>query len=54
MSFEVDDLERRTRPPSRAELRAALRDVVNYRDVFRLCYIRGPEGLIVMLFESLT
>lgn len=28
-------------------------DVVNYQDVYRLCYIRGPEGLLVGLAEEL-
>lgn len=53
LSFEVDDLDAEL-----ARLREQgyepLRDVGNYQDVFRLCYVRGPEGLIVMLFESLN
>lgn len=28
-------------------------DVVNYEDVYRLCYIRGPEGLLIGLAEEL-
>ena len=28
-------------------------EVVNYEDVYRLCYIRGPEGLLVGLAEEL-
>ena len=28
-------------------------DVVQYQDVYRLCYIRGPEGLLVGLAEEL-
>ena len=28
-------------------------DVVNYQDVYRLCYIRGPEGLLIGLAEEL-
>jgi len=28
-------------------------DVVRYQDVYRLCYIRGPEGLLVGLAEEL-
>lgn len=27
--------------------------VVNYQDVYRLCYIRGPEGLLIGLAEPL-
>lgn len=28
-------------------------DVVQYQDIYRLCYIRGPEGLLVGLAEEL-
>ena len=28
-------------------------DVVNYEDVYRLCYIRGPEGILIGLAEQL-
>ena len=28
-------------------------EVVNYQDVYRLCYIRGPEGILVGLAEQL-
>ena len=28
-------------------------EVVNYQDVYRLCYIRGPEGILVGLAEEL-
>jgi catechol 2,3-dioxygenase-like lactoylglutathione lyase family enzyme len=28
-------------------------DVVQYEDVYRLCYIRGPEGLLIGLAEEL-
>ena len=27
--------------------------VVNYKDVYRLCYIRGPEGILIGLAEEL-
>jgi len=29
-------------------------EVVQYEDVYRLCYIRGPEGLLIGLAEELT
>src|SRR5688572_17706295 len=29
-------------------------EVVKYEDVYRLCYIRGPEGLLIGLAEQLT
>jgi predicted enzyme related to lactoylglutathione lyase len=28
-------------------------DVVQYQDAYRLCYIRGPEGLLIGLAEEL-
>jgi catechol 2,3-dioxygenase-like lactoylglutathione lyase family enzyme len=28
-------------------------DVVNYEDTYRLCYVRGPEGLIVEFAEQI-
>jgi hypothetical protein len=28
-------------------------EVVEYEDRYRLCYVRGPEGIIVGLAESL-
>src|SRR5690606_28913436 len=45
--FAVDDLDRTLeRLGTRAEL---IGEVVNYQDVYRLCYIRGPEGLLIGL-----
>ena len=29
-------------------------EVVQYEDAYRLCYIRGPEGLLIGLAEELT
>lgn len=28
-------------------------EIVNYEDVYRLCYVRGPEGIVVGLAEEL-
>lgn len=28
-------------------------DVVQYEDVYRLCYLRGPEGIVIALAEEL-
>lgn len=28
-------------------------EVVNYKDIYRLCYIRGPEGILIGLSEEL-
>ena len=50
--FAVDDLDatlERLRPHG-AQL---VGEVVNYENVYRLCYIRGPEGLLIGLAEEL-
>ena len=50
--FAVDDLE-----DVLARLRAhgaeLIGEITQYGDVYRICYIRGPEGLIVALAEQL-
>jgi len=51
--FAVDDLDdtlARLRPLG-AELVSS--DVVQYEDVYRLCYIRGPGGLLIGLAQEL-
>lgn len=50
--FAVDDLDdtlKRLREHG-AEL---VGEVVNYQEVYRLCYIRGPEGLLLGLAEEI-
>ena len=29
-------------------------EVVNYRDLYRLCYIRGPEGILIGIAQELA
>jgi predicted enzyme related to lactoylglutathione lyase len=29
-------------------------EVVQYQDTYRLCYIRGPEGLLIGLAQDLS
>ena len=29
-------------------------EVVQYQDAYRLCYIRGPEGLLIGLAQELS
>lgn len=51
--FTVEDLEDTLSRLS--ELGANVVDeVVNYEDIFRLCYIRGPEGILIGLAEELN
>ena len=28
-------------------------EVVNYKDIYRLCYIRGPEGILIGLAQQI-
>ncbi|HEX6991007.1 MAG TPA: VOC family protein [Gemmatimonadales bacterium] len=50
--FAVDDLDDTLARLS--NLGATVVDeVVNYQDVYRLCYIRGPEGILLGLAEQL-
>jgi catechol 2,3-dioxygenase-like lactoylglutathione lyase family enzyme len=46
---DIDDVLARLRTHG-AEL---LGDVVQYEDIYRLCYVRGPEGIIIALAEEL-
>lgn len=50
--FAVDDLDDTLR---RLEGHGAqlVGDVVRYEDVYRLCYVRGPEGILLGLAEEL-
>ena len=48
--FAVDDLD-----DTLARLGAHLvGEVVQYEDVYRLCYIRGPEGILIGLAQQLV
>jgi catechol 2,3-dioxygenase-like lactoylglutathione lyase family enzyme len=51
--FAVDDLDDTL---ARLRKRGAelVGEVVDYKDVYRLCYIRGPEGLLIGLAQELS
>jgi catechol 2,3-dioxygenase-like lactoylglutathione lyase family enzyme len=51
--FAVDDIDETL---ERLRKRGALLvgEVVQYQDTYRLCYIRGPEGLLIGLAEELN
>ena len=51
--FAVDDLDD-TLERLRKLGAEVVDEVVNYQDVYRLCYIRGPEGVLIGLAEELT
>ena len=50
--FAVDDLDD-TLTRLRGHGAQLVGEVVQYEDVYRLCYIRGPEGLLIGLAEEL-
>jgi len=50
--FAVDDIDE-TLERLRAHGATVVGEVVDYRDVYRLCYIRGPEGLLIGLAQEL-
>ncbi len=50
--FTVDDLDETLRSLSKYEVKL-LGEVVQYEDTYRLCYICGPEGLLIGLAEEL-
>jgi catechol 2,3-dioxygenase-like lactoylglutathione lyase family enzyme len=50
--FAVDDLTE-TLERLRPHGAALVGEVVNYEDVYLLCYIRGPEGLLIGLAQEL-
>ena len=49
--FAVDDIDDTLARLRKHELDLA-GEVVQYEDVYRLCYIRGPEGLLIGLAEQ--
>ena len=50
--FAVDDIEDVV-ARLRAHCAELVGEVVQYEDTYRLCYVRGPEGIIVGLAEQL-
>lgn len=52
VAFSVDDLDAALETAARHGCRP-LRGVATYEDVYRLTYLRGPSGILVMLAEEL-
>lgn len=50
--FAVDDIDA-TIARLRGHGAELLGEVARYQDMFRLCYLRGPEGIIVALAEQI-
>lgn len=53
IAFSVDDLDAALEIAARHDCRP-LRGVATYEDAYRLTYVRGPSGIIVMLAQQLT
>ncbi len=51
--FTVDDVDAAV-AGLRARGAELVGEVVQYQDSYRLCYVRGPEGIIVALAEQLS
>ncbi|HEY8543700.1 MAG TPA: VOC family protein [Acidimicrobiales bacterium] len=51
--FSVDDLDATLDRLAEHGAELVSSEVVNYEDVYRLCYIRGPEGILLGLAQQL-
>jgi catechol 2,3-dioxygenase-like lactoylglutathione lyase family enzyme len=52
LAFAVDDIDAVV-AGLRARGAKLAGEVENYKDIYRLCYVRGPEGIIVELAERI-
>jgi glyoxylase I family protein len=52
VAFSVDDIDEALAIAARHGCRP-LRGVATYKDIYKLTYVRGPSGIIVMLAEEL-
>jgi catechol 2,3-dioxygenase-like lactoylglutathione lyase family enzyme len=53
VTFEVDEVDAAV-ASVRAHGGELVGEVENYEDIYRLCYVRGPEGIIVELAERIS
>jgi catechol 2,3-dioxygenase-like lactoylglutathione lyase family enzyme len=51
--FAVDDIDETLARLRKHGAELVSREVVQYEDTYRLCYIRGPEGLLIGLAQEL-
>lgn len=52
VTFAVDDIDAVV-ASARAHGAELVGELENYQDIYRLCYLRGPEGIIVELAEKI-
>ena len=51
--FAVDDIDDTLDRLAAHGVELVGQDVVQYEDVYRLCYVRGPEGILIGLAEQI-
>ena len=52
--FAVDDIDETLARLRKHGAELVSSEVVQYKDAYRLCYVRGPEGLLIGLAEELS
>src|SRR5436190_22025574 len=52
--FAVDDIDETLARLRKHGAQLVSSEVVQYEDAYRLCYIRGPEGLLIGLAEQIS
>ncbi|MGH8791500.1 MAG: VOC family protein [Stackebrandtia sp.] len=52
--FTVDDIEETLERLSKHGAELVSSEIVQYEDIYKLCYIRGPEGLLLGLAQELS
>jgi predicted enzyme related to lactoylglutathione lyase len=52
--FAVDDIDDTLARLRKHGAQLVSSEVVQYQDAYRLCYIRGPEGLLIGLAEQIS
>ena len=51
--FEVDDIDDTLRRLDNHGVQLVSTEVVQYENVYRLCYVRGPEGILIGLAQTI-
>ncbi|MFV0435490.1 MAG: VOC family protein [Leucobacter sp.] len=52
--FSVDDIDETLARLERHGSQLVSSEVVRYEDAYRLCYVRGPEGILIGLAQELS
>jgi catechol 2,3-dioxygenase-like lactoylglutathione lyase family enzyme len=52
--FTVDDIDETLARLSKHGTQLVSSEVVQYKDAYRLCYVRGPEDLLIGLAQELA